>query len=260
MSIIAALGVIVVLATGSAAPGQVGEVLERELERRWGPTSSARAEVLADPFLDLTRGRLETLRVEARHVPCGPVRLPRVRFEAQDVRVPGHSLYGIGAPVLLAPASARVRLEASAAELTAEALRLKDAGSLDGLAVPAGPLVSLLGPRLGLSDVRVTTDASRIHLEAKVHLGRGAARPVSASFVPVLGGDHRSIRGTGWEVALGGKPLPAALLRLAGRMAPPLLDLNRLTLPGPGWRIEQLSVSPEGIVVEAAGTLASGAP
>jgi hypothetical protein len=260
MSWIAAVGVIVVLATGSAAPGQVAEGLERELERRWGRESTPRAEVLADPFLDLTRGRLQALRVEARQVPVGPMRLPRVRFEADDVRVPGHSLYGVGTPTLLAPASARFRIEASGAELTAEAGRLQAKGVLDGLVVPAGPLASVMGPRLGLSQVRVGTSAGRVKLDATLQIGHGKRRPLSVSFAPVVDGDRRRIRGTGWQATLGDRPLPPALLRLAGRLAPPLVDLDRLPLPGPGWRVEQLQVSSEGIVVEAAGTLAAGGP
>ncbi|MEB3328124.1 MAG: LmeA family phospholipid-binding protein [Candidatus Sericytochromatia bacterium] len=260
MSWIAAVGVIVVLATGSAAPGQVAEGLERELERRWGAASCPHAEVLADPFLDLTRGRLRALRIEAREVPVGAVRLPRVCFDAEDVRVPGHALYGMGPPVLLDPARARVRIEATGAELTAEAARLQALGALEGLSVPAGPLATLLGSHLAFTDVRVDTLAGRVRLEARLKLGDRTGRSLAVSFTPVLDSAHRSIRGTGWQATLGQRPVPSALLRLAGRLLPPLVALDRLPLPGPGWRFERLQVSPQGLLVEAAGTLAPGGP
>lgn len=252
MSWLAALGMVVVLAVGAAAPGRVAAGLEGSLAERLTREGRWRVGIEADPFLDLPRGRLPEVRIDGYDLPVGPLRWPELRLTARDVQVPPAALWGLAAPALLVPAPMQLRLSASQEALTREANRLVASGLLRDVPMPPGPARQRFGPTASIESLAITLQPDRVALEARIATVRGRSLTCGVSFRPACV-EGRAIRATGMKLVLDGVVMPAFITELAARALPPIVDLDAWPALGPEWRIGQVSVGTGTLVVEAAG-------
>lgn len=243
----------IVLSAGAFTPGAAERAIEQDLERALGVQATVRLQ--ADPLLQLPGGHVPRLEATVNDYRLGPVAFDALGLTLIDLRIEPGALWLRRDVVLRSPAKAELSARVSTARLQSALSEAATAGLLRGFPMEFSLFGRKLSGKLEITQPTIRLEAGRFVLGGVAGFEGTALRwPFEASAgLGVREGSQVSLVAP--RLMLNGRSLPDALVAPQVEAFNPVLDLERLALPGEAWRIEALAIAPSGVTLRAHGVI-----